>query len=115
MRRTAVALTPTCRSFLVIDSARKVLWTQCSDQVCASISSSISTGLTALPAVVVLDGAHLGQVERQATLPADGFEARGIGSRQRDGFTVSIRRLREGEGRCDPAVDRVGLDDGIGK
>jgi len=108
-------LTAIRRAFLVIDECAEGL-------VDAMLGPGLRQhleldiyGLAALPAIVVLNGAHLGQVERQATLPADGFEARGIGSRQRDEFHGVVCRLQEGEGRCDPAVDRVGLDDGIGE
>ena len=72
-------------------------------------------GLAARPAEIVLDGAHLGQVQRQAALPADGFEARRIGCGQRDDLDRGVSRLRKGERRGHGPVEGVSLDDRVGE
>lgn len=51
----------------------RVLWTQCSDQVCARVSSSMSVG-SRPTAVLGLDGLHLLEGEEEVGLAAEFVE-----------------------------------------
>ncbi len=70
-------------------------------------------GVAPLAAVVGPDGAHLLQVEGQATLPADGLQHGVVGVPQRDDLHRIVGLLGCHEGGVHGTVYRVVLDQGV--